>query len=111
MANYKCPAGKVHWLDDCCFEHLLPVGSIAISDAEADSLIAPSPADLWAGYQSHALAALQDGDLVAMRCIKAGITYPDDWQRRDEELRAILRAPSGDASKPLPMAPAKPQGI
>ena len=36
--NYKSLDGKLHILDGAVFEHLLPVGSILISDAEAEAI-------------------------------------------------------------------------
>ena len=35
MAYYKDTSNKLHWLDSAEFEHLLPAGSVAITDAEA----------------------------------------------------------------------------
>lgn len=35
MPNYKDTSNKVHFLDSAEFEHLLPVGCVAISDSEA----------------------------------------------------------------------------
>ena len=42
MPNYKDIIGKVHFLDDTAFEHLLPAGCVQISDSEAVSLT-PKP--------------------------------------------------------------------
>ena len=41
----KAPDNSVHFLDDDSFAHLLPAGSVSISDAEAESL-RPKPAEL-----------------------------------------------------------------
>tara|TARA_B110000971_G_scaffold191408_1_gene203019 strand:+ start:2306 stop:2587 length:282 start_codon:yes stop_codon:yes gene_type:complete len=38
MQNYKAPDNSVHFLDSPEFEHLLPTGSVSITDAEASSL-------------------------------------------------------------------------
>jgi hypothetical protein len=43
MPNYKSPDNKVHYLDDEQFEHLLPVGSVQITEEEAEELNAPPP--------------------------------------------------------------------
>ena len=43
MPDYKDPAGGHHFLDDASFAHLLPAGSVQITDAEADTLRAPTP--------------------------------------------------------------------
>ena len=71
-------------------------------------LLLPTDAQLWAGYQAEARAALQDSDIVAIRCTKFGIPYPVEWRERDDTLRSIARAPTGDSSKPIPPEPAKP---
>jgi hypothetical protein len=34
MPNYKDTQNKLHWLDDEAHEHLLPVGSVRITDVE-----------------------------------------------------------------------------
>lgn len=38
MAYYKDTNNQLHWLDDASFEHLLPIGSVQITDAEADAI-------------------------------------------------------------------------
>jgi hypothetical protein len=42
---YKAPDNSVHFLDSAEFESLLPVGSVQITDADAEAL-RPKPADL-----------------------------------------------------------------
>jgi len=36
--HYKAPDNSVHFLDDDSFAHLLPTGSIQITDAEANTI-------------------------------------------------------------------------
>jgi len=36
--HYKAPDNSVHFLDDDSFIHLLPAGSVSISDAEANTI-------------------------------------------------------------------------
>jgi hypothetical protein len=38
MPHYKAPDNSLHFLDDDSFAHLLPVGSVQITDEEAESL-------------------------------------------------------------------------
>jgi hypothetical protein len=38
MPHYKDTENKLHFLDDDSFVHLLPSGSVAITDAEAEAL-------------------------------------------------------------------------
>ncbi len=35
---YKSPNNSLHFLDNDSFDHLLPIGSVAITDAEAETL-------------------------------------------------------------------------
>ena len=43
--HYKAPDNSIHSLDSAEFEYLLPAGSVAITDAEAEAL-RPQPAEL-----------------------------------------------------------------
>ena len=45
MSHYKAPDNSVHYLDDDNFINLLPAGSIAITDEEAEALrpVPPEP--------------------------------------------------------------------
>lgn len=54
----------------------------------------------------QARRALQESDLVAIRCLKAGVAYPTDWLAYDDALRAIVNGGEG----PLPERPAYPEG-
>jgi hypothetical protein len=38
MPHYKDPNNSVHFLDDNAYAHLLPAGSVEITDAEAEAL-------------------------------------------------------------------------
>jgi len=38
MSHYKDKNNGLHWLDSTEFEHLLPIGSVKITDAEAESI-------------------------------------------------------------------------
>jgi hypothetical protein len=42
---YKAPDNSLHFLDSAEYEYLLPAGSVAITDEEADAL-RPQPAEL-----------------------------------------------------------------
>ena len=42
--NYKAPDNSLHFLDDNSFVHLLPAGSVPISDAEAATIRAATQA-------------------------------------------------------------------
>lgn len=57
MPNFKDPTGGLHFLDDANFAHLLPAGSVQITDAEADALRAPTPeqvkARVWVAIKAE----------------------------------------------------------
>ena len=42
--HYKSPDNSVHFLDDDSFAHLLPAGSVSISDEEANAIRAATQA-------------------------------------------------------------------
>lgn len=48
MPHYKDTENKLHWIDNAQYEHLLPTGSVQISDAEADALKPKPPAQTYA---------------------------------------------------------------
>ena len=48
MPNYKDPSGKLHFLDDDKFAHLLPDGCIEITAEEAEALRPKPPAPTYA---------------------------------------------------------------
>ena len=62
--------------------------------------------DLARVRASAALSALAKSDDIAMRCFKAGVAFPAEWQSYVTALRAI----AGGASGLLPIQPAYPAG-
>jgi hypothetical protein len=44
MPYFKDTQNKLHFLDNTQYEYLLPAGSVAITDAEAESIIAAQEA-------------------------------------------------------------------
>ena len=44
MTHYKSPDNSLHFLDDNAYAHLLPEGSVQITDEEAEAL-RPQPAE------------------------------------------------------------------
>lgn len=38
MTYYKSPNNKLHWLDDDSFVHLLPSGSVPITESDVDTI-------------------------------------------------------------------------
>ncbi|MFM0435891.1 hypothetical protein PQQ84_05480 [Paraburkholderia strydomiana] len=64
----------------------------------------------WAAYKANAQDALDKTDIVAIRCVKSGVSFPKEWQTYCAALRAIVSAASGDATQPLPAQPEYPDG-
>jgi len=61
---------------------------------------------------NEALNRLAETDLVAIRCLKSGIPYPQAWQDYDAALRQIARDRPPDISKvEWPIKPAEPEGM
>ena len=58
---------------------------------------------------SAAMSALTASDNVALRCVKAGVSFPAGWLTYVQELRAIVNG-SDTTSTSLPAQPAYPAG-
>lgn len=68
---------------------------------------APDP---WLDVRANAAAALRESDLTVLRCYEASVPVPTEWSTYRHDLRAIVRASTGDATAPLPARPAYPAG-
>lgn len=123
MAYFKDKNGFIHFLSEIDIsnggESLLPPECLEpdgrISDDKALSILkyinTPTKEVLWAAYKNRALEQLKINDIVALRCIKAGVAYPSDWLDYDKKLRIIMSSQSGDISAPLPDPPDnRPEG-
>ena len=58
--NYKAPDNTLHFLDDPKFEHFLPAGSIAITDADAEALRPKPPAPTYRQLRAAAYPPVAD---------------------------------------------------
>lgn len=56
--------------------------------------------------KADAVKALDKSDMTALRCLKAGVTFPAEWQVYVAALRAIVAGSAG----PLPAQPVYPAG-
>jgi hypothetical protein len=109
--------GGLHFLSALDQESAVSLGLVlpdpAWSEATPEQISAaqsPSAAQSWASYQARAQEALSKSDIVAIRCVKAGVLFPPEWQAYCISLRAIVGAASGDSTKPLPTRPPYPSG-
>jgi hypothetical protein len=58
--NYKAPDNSLHFLDSAEYEHLLPAGSIQITDAEAEALRPKPSAPDYSAMRKAAFVAESD---------------------------------------------------
>ncbi len=58
-----------------------------------------------AAQRASAQDALRANDRVALRCVKAGVPYPDAWKDYDQALRAVI-----DGGGEMPARPGYPEG-
>lgn len=64
------------------------------------------PALVMSDLKDNAAEALDQTDMTALRCVKANIPFPDEWQDYVTNLRAVITSGVG----PLPVRPAYPEG-
>lgn len=84
--HYKALDNSVHFLDDATFEYLLPVGSVAITDEEAEALRpVPQP-----DPKAEAQAYLNATDWYVVRFAETGVPVPDDVTTGRAAARLIL---------------------
>lgn len=58
--HYKAPDNSLHFLDDAQYEHLLPAGSVQITDAEAEALRPKSPEPTYKELRAAAYPSFAD---------------------------------------------------
>lgn len=76
MPHYKDQANNTHFIDDEAFEHVLPPGSVKITDAEAEALRpVPAPVVPQVVSRFQARAALHLAGLLDD--VEALMTAPD----------------------------------
>ena len=77
--NFKAPDNSLHFLDDDSFAHLLPAGSVPITDSEAETMRAaapPTPREQLAALDAqYALTQrnLREFILLTVEAIKMGV--------------------------------------
>ncbi len=115
-ANPEHPSDAIELTQDQYqhFINALSQGRVLIVD-ENGSLVdteAPPASDevRWSAVQIQAQLLLDGSDRVAIRCLKAGVPFPSDWQAYVATLREIVRTTNGDPDAPLPTRPTYPAG-
>jgi hypothetical protein len=84
--HYKAPDNSLHFLDDEAFIHLLPAGSVPITDEEAEALRpVPQP-----DPKAEAQAYLDSTDWYVVRFAETGVPVPVDVTAKRAAARALL---------------------
>jgi len=84
--HYKAPDNSLHFLDDEAFFHLLPAGSVPITDEEAEALRpVPQP-----DPKAEAQAYLNATDWYVVRMAETGVPVPADVTAKRAAARAVL---------------------
>ena len=86
MPHYKAPDNSLHFLDDEAFVHLLPAGSVPITDEEAEALRPVPQADPKAEAQAY----LDSTDWYVVRMAETGVPVPADVTAKRAAARALL---------------------
>lgn len=86
MSHYKAPDNSLHFLDDDAFVHLLPEGSVQITDEEAEALRPVPQADPKAEAQAY----LNSTDWYVVRFAETGVAIPDEVKTGRAAARLIL---------------------
>jgi hypothetical protein len=88
MSHYKAPDNSLHFLHDDAFVHLLPAGSVAITDEEAEALRPKPPEPTYAQLRAAEYPPISDymdglikGDQAQMQdyidaCLAIKAKYP-----------------------------------
>lgn len=108
MPNYKSPDNSIHFLDSPGYEYLLPVGSIEITQAEADAVAAyVAPAQI-----PQSVSALQGLLAVDQAGMAAAYTaWASDSSRTFAERAFIDKAQTWKRDDPTLMAAAAAFGL
>lgn len=85
MPHYKCTENKIHFITDEAFMHLLPPGSAAVSDAEADAIRqANAPAPNYAALRAQAYR--EESDPLFFQ-EQRGEVPAGTWETKVQEIR------------------------
>ncbi len=79
------------------------------AEEETDFVAAQSvnqSAQAISDLKSKAQSALDASDMTAIRCMKAGVSFPSEWRTYVNELRDIVNSGTGS----IPNKPIYPQG-
>lgn len=112
LAQCFTPAVAANFVDVTNNTPAVQAGDIVTQTNGVTTFAAP-PAPIGPSIESQAQAALTAMDApggCAIRCFKAGVAFPANWQAYCTELRAIVNGTASPMPTTLPAAPAYPTG-
>lgn len=95
MPYFKDTNNRLHFLssEDVANggKQYLPTGYVEITDTEVKAILNPplTPKQISENRIITAKEELKVSDMVAIRCIKANVSFPEDWQTYVTALRDI----------------------
>jgi len=78
--------------------------------AELGDVLYQRAPDMVPSHPKNVQAALDQTDLVALRCFKSGAEFPEAWRDYTAALRGLVTSPVADPTAALPVRPAFPAG-
>lgn len=82
-------------------------GKVISADETGAPVAVDAPPPNADDFKVQARIALEQSDLVGLRCFKAGVKFPKEWRDYEVSLRAVVRGERAD----LPQVPVKPENI
>jgi hypothetical protein len=83
--HYKTPDNSLHFLDSAEYEHLLPAGSILITDAEAEAMRPKPSAPDYSAMRKDAFVAESDPIFFMSQ---RGEATQQEWLDKVAEIKA-----------------------
>lgn len=109
MKYYKKNNGNVFAFEpDGSQDSFITADMVEMTTSEVDAHVnpTPTPEQLQAELVANAQAALSVTDMVFIRCGKAGVAWPSDWQDYVVALRDVVNG----TTSTMPVQPAYPAG-
>lgn len=82
-------------------------GKVISADETGAPVAVDAPPPTADDLKVQARIALEQSDLVGLRCFKAGVKFPKEWRDYEVGLRAVVRGERAD----LPEVPTKPKNV
>lgn len=91
MPYFKDTSSKLHFIADAAFAHLLPAGSVPISDSDVEAMRQPTALQIEQEARNKAKASLEAIDRASIRSIREYIASRPDAPQilKDREAAAV----------------------